>query len=236
MRNFIREMVIKLASLNFPSIKFFEKILSLKIMTHEFKDIYTSRSYECREELWVEEVKRFTQNREFTFIEFGVWEGYSIKYLSEKFTNPKNRFFGFDSFEGLPENWHTMTGNMDAGHFSTGGFAPFSDDVRIKFIKGWFQNSVAPFITEFNLKNSYLVVHYDADLYSSTLHSLMQIDRLKTKYLAIFDEIPGDEARALYNYTQATGAKVSVVGRTGPSANYPWQIIAIIEPCVEYVV
>lgn len=63
----------------------------------------------------------------------------------------------------------------------------------------------------------------------------MQIDRLKTKYLAIFDELPGEETRALYNYTQATGAKVKVLGRTGPSKNYPWQIAAITEPCIEYV-
>ena len=129
-----------------------------------------------------------------------------------------------------------MTGSKGTGYFSTDGNVPHSDDTRVKFIKGWFQNTVESFVSELDLNKSSLVVHFDADLYSSTLFTLMQIDRLKTKYLAIFDEIPGDETRALYNYIQATGARVTVLGRTGPSKNYPWQIAAIIEPCNEYVV
>ena len=236
MKNLLRELALKLASLNLPTIKFLEKLTALKIMRREFSDIFTSTRYESREKMWVEEIKRFSQKREITFVEFGVWEGYSIKFLSAEFSNPKNRFFGFDSFEGLPESWHTMTGSKEQGAFSTAGMSPLTDDARVKFIKGWFQNTVESFVSELDLNDSSLVVHYDADLYSSTLFTLIQMDRLKTKYLAIFDEIPGDETRALYNYIQATGAEVTMLGRTGPSKNYPWQIAAIIEPCNDYVV
>ena len=64
----------------------------------------------------------------------------------------------------------------------------------------------------------------------------MQVDRLKSEYLAFFDEIPGHETRALYNYVQATGARVRFLGRVGPSKNYPWQVAAMITPCKNYYV
>jgi len=42
------------------------------------------------------------ENRPIDYLEFGVWKGESLKYFSTLDQNPKSRFFGFDSFEGLP--------------------------------------------------------------------------------------------------------------------------------------
>ena len=236
MKNIIREIALKFASLGFPSIVVLEKILSIFILRREFKEIFTSRHYSSRKEMWVAEIKTFLENDSMTYIEFGVWEGDSIIHIANELPNPQNRFFGFDSFEGLPDTWDTMSESFDSGHFSTNGITPEINDNRVRFIKGWFQNSGEPFLESVELGESRLVVHYDADLYSSTLYTLMQIDRLKVKYLAIFDELPDQEVRAVYNYMQATGAKVKFIARTGPTYNYPWQVTAIIEPCKEYVV
>src|SRR3954451_15986691 len=52
-----------------------------------------------------------------SYLEFGVYKGWSMHHMVRRFTNPDARFFGFDSFEGLPEQWGE---GMKVGHFSTG--------------------------------------------------------------------------------------------------------------------
>lgn len=84
-------------------------------MRRVFFDIYTATRYSSREEMWISEIKSFTNDKSFQYIEFGVWQGSSIKCIAHEFKNPKNRFFGFDSFEGLPETWFTMTGSRGPG-------------------------------------------------------------------------------------------------------------------------
>ena len=39
-----------------------------------------------------------------TFLEFGVFQGESLRWWSEHLENPATRLYGFDSFEGLPED------------------------------------------------------------------------------------------------------------------------------------
>ena len=159
-------------------------------------------------------------------LEFGVYNGHTINYISKK-TNLT--VYGFDSFEGLPEFWSV---SHPQSMFDLSGTIPKFDDQRIMPMKGWFQNTVANFVSAYTLDKQ-LIVHFDADLYSSTLYILMQIDTLKKKYIGIFDEFRGDEARALYNYTQATGATVEIVART-EHTYLPAQVVAIISPCSTY--
>ena len=51
-----------------------------------------------------------------TFYEFGVWMGDSFKYIVPHFANG----FGFDSFQGLPEDW----GVVPKGFYSSRGRVP----------------------------------------------------------------------------------------------------------------
>ena len=131
-----------------------------------------------------------------TYLEFGVWKGASMRRIMELFTSPQARFFGFDSFEGLPEAW----GPMAQGHFSTEGKLPNINDSRAKFVKGYFQNTLPEFTKGFDFKQP-LLVHFDADLYSATLFLLTSLWHLVPEYYFLFDEFPRDEATAFYDFT-----------------------------------
>jgi hypothetical protein len=108
------------------------------------------------------------------FLEFGVCTGHSIGFWSQINRDPQSRLIGFDSFEGLPEDW---TRNYPKGSLDVGGAVPQIDDERVSFVKGWFQNTLPGFLNGFTPR-SRLVVHSDSDLYSSTLFTLASLDKL----------------------------------------------------------
>jgi O-methyltransferase len=119
------------------------------------------------------------------FLEFGVFRGESISEWISINKDRASRFYGFDSFEGLPENWRQ---GQDKGHFDVGGNIPQIDDDRVNFIKGWFDKTVPKFSREFVPRNR-LVLHLDADLYSSTLLPLIYFEPYMAKgSLLLFDE------------------------------------------------
>jgi hypothetical protein len=95
------------------------------------------------------------------YIEFGVWKADSINFFSSKF--PKAQFFGFDSFEGLPENWRP---GFEKGEFSLAGILPIVND-NVILVPGWFKSTLPSFVQEFEIKPN-LFLHIDCDLYSST--------------------------------------------------------------------
>jgi hypothetical protein len=161
-----------------------------------------------------------------TYVEFGVHEGESIKYFVASNKNPESMFIGLDSFEGLPEPW----GKMPSGFFSTDGKIPHVADSRVHFVKGWFQDSWSSANELIKAAgDGEVIVHYDADLYSSTLFALTQLDALSRDYWALFDEFTGHETRALYNYCQSYGASVDfrTIVRHG---GYPCQVLCRITP------
>jgi len=119
------------------------------------------------------------------FLEFGVYKGHSIQFWSQMNGDPQSRFIGFDSFEGLPEDW---TRNWTKDVMDLGGAVPQIDDERVTFVKGWFQNTLPGFLNQFTPR-SRLVVHNDSDLYSSTLFTLVTLDRLLVPgAILIFDD------------------------------------------------
>lgn len=157
-----------------------------------------------RETLWQRTLERI-ENPDLLLLEFGVWKGDSTRYFVKLNTSPNSRFYGFDSFEGLPEDWR----GMQAERFDVGGNLPRIDDDRVKFVKGWFRDSLPPIMDEVEraAAGRALVVHFDADLYSSTLYLLFKLGERFKRYHFIFDEFSGHETRALFNYIQATGAE-----------------------------
>src|SRR5208283_2368333 len=132
-------------------------------------------------------------------LEFGVWQGASARYFLRGFKHPETVYRGFDSFLGLPEPW----GGMPKGWFNADGVLPEVGDARASFVRGWFQNTFDAGVE--GAKNAAprsdaVLVHFDADLYSSTLFLLTKLHREFDEYYFLFDEFAGDEARALLNF------------------------------------
>lgn len=150
-----------------------------------------------------------------TYLEFGVRQGRSMKRMMQRFTNPDSVFYGFDSFVGLPEQWR----KMEPGTFSTEGNLPRLDDSRARFVKGWFQNSVPGFLAETDLKKADpLLIHFDADLYSSTLFLLTSLWHHTREYYFIFDEFLRDEVIAMHDFSRAFPIEYEFFAQTTTSS------------------
>lgn len=115
-------------------------------------------------------------------LEFGVAGGKTINTIAAAANDRK--VHGFDSFEGLPENW---SGHVEKkGSFSRLGELP---DVspNVELHKGWFTDSIPPFLGQHPEAVAFL--HIDCDLYQSTRDVLWQLaDRLVPGTVIEFDE------------------------------------------------
>jgi hypothetical protein len=156
-------------------------------------------------------VVSFFEGKNIDYFEFGVYQGETIKYFSENFKNTSSIFVGFDSFTGIPETYGHPS--IPTGHFSVNGVLPVIDDTRVKFIKGYFNQNKNEIKQELSKSTNTKLVHFDADIYSSTLYVLFQLDD-HTPYYAMFDEFGGDEARALYAYLIATDKEIEIISTT----------------------
>jgi hypothetical protein len=149
------------------------------------------------------------------YLEFGVFQGRTLTQMRHIFSNAKSEFVGFDSFEGLPEDWYDFA----QGKFSTEGALPYCDDGRVRFVKGWFQNTVPGYLAEtraqLEMDHRPTLIHYDADLYSSTLFILTCLWFNIPEYYFIFDEFFVDEVVALQDFTTAFPIKIEFFAKTG---------------------
>ncbi len=115
------------------------------------------------------------------FLEFGVWTGASINFFAERRKDKK--FHGFDSFQGLPEDWE---GNSKKGRFDTKGKLP---KVRknVELHVGLFDKILPNFLKQY--KDPISFMHVDCDLYSSA-KSIFDLlgDRICSSTVVVFDE------------------------------------------------
>ena len=152
------------------------------------------------------------------YLEFGVYKGNSIRNWATLNRNAKSRFFGFNSFEGLPEHWNRQ---HTKGTFDTGGQIPVIDDARVQFVKGWFQDKLPEFLKTFTPHHR-LVIHNDSDLYSSTLYILARLDEIAISgTVLMFDEFssPLHEFRAFNDYIGSFRRSVKLIAICGPYAD-----------------
>lgn len=144
------------------------------------------------------------------YFEFGVAKGQSFKWWVNRMYNSESRFYGFDTFTGLPEDW----GTFKAGAMSSGNKKPEIDDSRVSFYQGLFQQTLLPFLENYNVKNR-KVIHLDADLYSSTLFIMtIMYPYLKPGDILFFDEfsVPMHEYKAFMEWTKSFYIQYEVLG------------------------
>lgn len=152
-------------------------------------------------------------NRPVAYFEFGVHRGESIAWWYGRNADPASRFHGFDSFEGLPENW--MKDRVE-GFFSMDGQAPQVTDNRVRFHKGWFHHTLPGLLDLFDAP-AQRVFHMDADLYRSTIFVLMQLGpMMRTGDIVMFDEFADSihEFRAFEDFCRIFGAEGELIGAT----------------------
>jgi len=118
--------------------------------------------------------------------EFGVHQALQLNYLAK--AKPNQHWYGFDSFEGLQENW--KGGYFGKGHFSLNGKLP-KVEKNITLIKGWFKNTVKKFVL--NNKENFAFILIDCDTYQSTKDILNNIpkNKIKKDTIIYFDEYFG---------------------------------------------
>lgn len=167
-----------------------------------FNDFPSKWSYKKRYSLykWVMDKEHLTDVA-INYMEFGVAQGFSFRWFLDQNTHLESRFYGFDTFTGLPEDW---------GHFKKGGFdnnneVPEINDPRGRFYQGLFQQTVPGFLPVLNnsRRNIFMM---DADLYSATIYVLTAIAPfLKKGDIIFFDEfaVPTHEFKAYYEFVQS---------------------------------
>jgi tetratricopeptide (TPR) repeat protein len=112
-------------------------------------------------------------------LEFGVCVGASTRWLAEK---APAQVHGFDSFEGLPEAWHSTA----AGQYTTHGEPPEVPS-NVKLHVGLFDATLPAFIAQH--PEPIRFVNVDCDLYSSTKTVFDALsDRIVPGSVLVFDE------------------------------------------------
>jgi O-methyltransferase len=148
-------------------------------------------------------------NTPLQYVELGVSQGYSFQWWTKQNKHASSRFYGFDTFEGLPENW---------GLFEKGSMAaniPVVEGNRHEFLKGLFQETLPEFLASGKIqRDRFKIIHLDADLFSSTLYALTSLHPyLKSGDILMFDEfnVPTHEFRAFMDYVDSYYIKYEVL-------------------------
>ncbi len=143
-------------------------------------------------------------------VECGVYHGFSLNLIAAGTQRP---IHGFDSFQGLPEDWKP---GEPAGSYSTEGRLP-ACAAHVQLHQGWFEDSLPGFAAK--LTEPIALLHVDCDLYSSTRTVLGNLGpKLTTGSLLVFDDFLSYagyeqyEFRAAQEYFASTHQQFELVG------------------------
>lgn len=153
-------------------------------------------------------------------LDLGVWIGWSTRLLAER---SGRRVYGFDTFEGLVEDWQVDDGALlKAGAFSIN--EPWAQSLiadtnvtildgipsamgrDVEFVKGSTYDTLAPFLGAH--PGPIRLFHMDLDTYESCLHALETCkERFEVGSILVFDEylVTNGEMRAFYEFQEKYG-------------------------------
>lgn len=147
---------------------------------HSYKNVLS-----LRKPLHYEFAVKEALKKEGLFLEFGVFQGRSIRAIAN-LAFPRI-VYGFDSFEGLPEDWLRGNDIYSKGHFNLEGRLPEVPGNAV-LIKGFFDETLEPWLR--NNCAPISLLHIDCDLYSAAKHILFSLDNLiQPGTIIIFDEL-----------------------------------------------
>lgn len=115
------------------------------------------------------------------FLEFGTKRGHSLREIAAM---TPHTVHGFDSFQGLPEDWGGTSLRRGKFRFS-GNLVKLPANTAIH--KGWFEDTLPGFVDEHRYPVAYM--HLDCDLYSSTKTVFRHLaGRIVPGSVIVFDE------------------------------------------------
>lgn len=157
-------------------------------------------------------------------LEFGVYRGASLRAIAK---TANQEVHGFDSFEGLPQDW---TYYQKQGRFSLQGQVPQFAETNIRVHKGWFDQTLPAFLAEHVEPARF--VHVDCDIYASTRTVLELLRRrLVRGSVIVFDEYLNypawqqHEFKAFQEFVAATGLRYRYIG----FASSDWAVAVQVE-------
>lgn len=144
-------------------------------------------------------------------LDLGVYKGGSTRHLARIF--PEKTIHGFDSFEGLPEDWsHVLKGAFG----DVKGILP-DMPANVRLYKGWFNDTLPVWFAGHRTKPISLL-RIDCDIYSSTKTIFDVLEPLITHGTCIvFDELIGyrgfkdHEYKAFSEFQARTGCEFEYV-------------------------
>lgn len=155
------------------------------------------------------ELRVFNSRNEYGLaLEFGVGDGASLHCISRKM-----RTVGFDSFEGLPEDWRP---GFNRGMFACDPPPAYPNE---RLVIGLFEDTLPRLRMVADTNEPLALVHIDCDLYSSTRTVLQFVGPLLRKgTVIVFDEWHGypeaekHEQRAWGEYVDELDIDWDVIG------------------------
>jgi len=189
-------------------------------LEYALKNFRGSLQFYYRDKLWDYAMNTVKEDKKIAgqlFLEFGTYKGESINFFSSRL--PAETFYGFDSFEGLKEDWKGYS--YGKGHFNVGGVLPKVNS-NVKLTKGWFDETLPKFV-EAN-KQMVKFLHIDCDTYESTVTVLSLLtDRIVPGTFILFDEYIGypsweiGEHKAFQEFMSRTKLRYEYLGFSNQS-------------------
>jgi hypothetical protein len=147
------------------------------------------------------------------FAEFGVFQGESINFIAGKASHGA-KIYGFDSFEGLQEDWRGAY--LTKGAFSLEGRLPRVAN-NVELVKGWFNETLPPFLSRH--PGPFAFIHVDCDTYEATRTLFAAVGgRVLAGTVIVFDEYFGfvgwrvSEWKAWQEFVAEHGIRYEYIG------------------------
>ncbi len=124
------------------------------------------------------------------YVEFGVFRAEGLNHFAKKLKKHGLSITGFDSLQGLSEDWTGNHNGRDVGAYSVQGKIPELEE-NASLRAGWVEETLPGFLEE-QPDKPFAFAHMDFDTYTPTAYALGQIkNRLIPGTVLLFDELYG---------------------------------------------